>query len=178
MGPLYWKTVYRGGGPLYGGRHVSWSSPDWTNSTPFEFVWQLKATTGSPSCLEGEGEVRGVQLPHDNSPLYVTKSYTLQLLILTVGQMLRDCRCCKMKLTLSRRLSPLLLPASEERPGSKVFKAMAAFLSIILCCISRSSSHFLASSSSFFSLATLTPLQWCASSAGYLEYSQYVSQPL
>ena len=31
------------------------------------------------SCLEEEGEVRGVQLQHDTSPLDFTKSYTLNL---------------------------------------------------------------------------------------------------
>ena len=31
------------------------------------------------SVMEGEGEVRGVQLQHATTPLYVTKFYTLQL---------------------------------------------------------------------------------------------------
>ena len=39
-----------------------------------------EATTGSPSCLEGEGEVMGVQLQHATSPLDFTKLYTLNLL--------------------------------------------------------------------------------------------------
>ena len=30
-------------------------------------------------CLEGEGEVRGIQLQHDTLPLGVTKFYTLNL---------------------------------------------------------------------------------------------------
>ena len=38
-----------------------------------------EASTGSPSCLEGEGEVKGNQLQHDTSPLDVTKLYTLDL---------------------------------------------------------------------------------------------------
>ena len=54
-----------GTGPLHGGRH-------------FEFSWQLKSTTASLSCLEGEGEVRGIQLQHATSPLDVTK-YTVNL---------------------------------------------------------------------------------------------------
>ena len=36
---------------------------------PLSFYEKLKATTGSLSCLEGEGEVRGVQLRHATSPL-------------------------------------------------------------------------------------------------------------
>ena len=59
--------------------HVLYSSPNWTNLTPFEFLWQLKATTDSLSCLEGKGEVRGVPLQHDTSPLDVTRFYTLNL---------------------------------------------------------------------------------------------------
>ena len=43
------------------------------------FLWQLKATWGSLSCLEGEGEVMGIQLQHATSPLDVTKFYTLNL---------------------------------------------------------------------------------------------------
>ena len=35
--------------------------------------------TGSLSCLEGEGEWRGIQLQHATSPLDVTKFYTLNL---------------------------------------------------------------------------------------------------
>ena len=35
-----------------------------------------EATTGSPSCLEGEAEVRGAQLQHATPPLDVTKSHT------------------------------------------------------------------------------------------------------
>ena len=38
-----------------------------------------EATTGSLSCLEGEGELRGFQLQHAASPLDVTKFYTLNL---------------------------------------------------------------------------------------------------
>ena len=36
-----------------------------------------KANTAYLSCLEGEGEVRGIQLQHATSPLDVTKFYTL-----------------------------------------------------------------------------------------------------
>ena len=46
---------------------------------PSEFLSRLKFSTGSLSCLEGEDEVRGVQLQHDTSPLDVTKLYTLDL---------------------------------------------------------------------------------------------------
>ena len=56
------------------------------------FLWQLKATTGSLSCLEGEGEVRGVQLPRtlplfpgsirvlerSDQPLFELKRFLLQ----------------------------------------------------------------------------------------------------
>ena len=59
-------------GRLWGGHHVFKSRPNW-------FLWQWKATTGSLSCLEGEGEVRGIQLQHATSPLDVTNVYTLNL---------------------------------------------------------------------------------------------------
>ena len=35
-------------------------------SKPFEFLGQLKAATGSLSCLEGEGGVRGIHLATRN----------------------------------------------------------------------------------------------------------------
>ena len=81
MGPLYLNTVYL---------HLKWIlSPGaamfftvmLTGQTkqPFEFLGQLKATTGSLSCLEGEGELRGIQLQHATSPLDVTKLFTLHL---------------------------------------------------------------------------------------------------
>ena len=38
-----------------------------------------EATPASPSCLEGEGELRGIQLQHDTSPLDVNKFYTLNI---------------------------------------------------------------------------------------------------
>ena len=46
---------------------------------PFCVSMTTEATTGSLSCLEEEGEVRGVQLQHDTSPLDVTTFYTLNL---------------------------------------------------------------------------------------------------
>ena len=39
----------------------------------------MKATTGSLSYLEGDGEVRGIQLQNATSPLDVTTFYTLNL---------------------------------------------------------------------------------------------------
>ena len=46
---------------------------------PLSFYEKLKVITGSLSCLEGEGGVRGIQLLHASSPLYVTEFYPLQL---------------------------------------------------------------------------------------------------
>ena len=71
MGLLYLNTLY-----LHLERFLSmeptmffYSSPDWTNYTPFEFLLQLKAPTGSLNVLEGEGEVRVIQLQYATSPL-------------------------------------------------------------------------------------------------------------
>ena len=36
-----------GAGPLYGGRHVFYSNPNWLNYTLFYVLSQLKATTAS-----------------------------------------------------------------------------------------------------------------------------------
>ena len=38
----------------------------------FWALWHLKATTGILSCLEGEGEVRAIQLQHANLPINTT----------------------------------------------------------------------------------------------------------
>ena len=63
MGSLCLNTLYlfRGAGPLYGGHHVFYSCQ--TGQTKHLLsLRQLKANTGSLSCLDGEGEVRGIQL--------------------------------------------------------------------------------------------------------------------
>ena len=78
-GPLYLNKLYLHQEQVLSMEAAMFFKVAQTGQTPFELLWQLKATTGSPSCLDGEGEVRGIQLQHAVSPLGVPKFYTLNL---------------------------------------------------------------------------------------------------
>ena len=87
MAPLYLNTLY-----LHQERVLSMEATIFvtvaqTGQTKHLWVvMTLKATTGSVSCLEWEGEMRGIQLQHAPSPPDVTKAQT-KLCSLTSKQM-------------------------------------------------------------------------------------------
>ena len=78
MASLFFNTFTftTGAWSLYGGRHVflQYSKLDKVNT-----VFMTTKAYDRFSCLEGEGEVRVIQLQHATSPLDVSKIYTLNL---------------------------------------------------------------------------------------------------
>ena len=80
MSPLHLNTLYLHQERVLSTEAAMFFTLAQTGQTkPVEFLWQLKATPGSLSCLEGEGELRGIQLQNATSHLDVTKLYILNL---------------------------------------------------------------------------------------------------
>ena len=61
MSPLYLNTLYLDGERVLSTEAAMFFTVVQTGQTkPFEFLGHLEAAKGSPSCVEGKGEVMGI----------------------------------------------------------------------------------------------------------------------